>query len=147
MKLIVTFALCLSALAASAVELSEATNRQLIQELSRRLNSGGGEGGSAILTYLCDGSGYLKIESLNSSGASKSESIYLSERAKCEAQAALLRANKNKAYGLMLFALCDGSGYLHKYSANETGEIKKLSSTYLSSYEACLPQAKGINAP
>lgn len=143
MKLLVTFALFVSALTASAVQLSEATNRQLLQELGRRLNVVGSD--SAALTYLCDGSGYLKIESLDSTGATKNESVYLSERAKCEAQATVLRKHKNRATSLMLFALCDGSGYLHKYTASETGEIKKVSSTYLSTYEACVPQANGIN--
>lgn len=145
MKFLVSLFLLGSTFSAQAVELSAATNRQILQELSRRLESGVSGGDSAVVTYLCDSSGYLKMESLSSTGVTKNESKYLSDTAKCEDQARLLRQNKAKVYSMTLFALCDTSGYLHKYSVNEKGEFKSLSSTYLSSYEACLPQAKAIN--
>ena len=146
MKLVLSLFLLGSTFAAQAVELSAASNRQIMQELSRRLEAGPVGGDSAIVTYLCDSSGYLKMETLTNTGTSKSESKYLSDTTKCEDQAKLLRQNKAKIYGTSLMALCDTSGYLHKITVNEKGEFKSLSSTYLSSYEACLPQAKAINA-
>ncbi len=145
MKSILSLVLILSTLGASAVDLEQASNRQLLQEVAKRLEPGAATS-SVIVTYLCDSSGYLKMETLGPAGVSKSESKYLSSTQSCEEQAVLLRQNKARVNGLTLLAVCDSSGYLYKYSIDEKAEIKSLSSAYLSSYGACLPQAKAINS-
>ncbi len=147
MKIVFSFLVLALSLNASAIELSAASNHQILQELSSRLENGGGGGvAPVIVTYLCDNNGYLKIETLTSTGESKADSKYLSTPAQCEEQANRLRQTKSKAYGLMLYALCDNNGYLSKNTINEKGEMKTISTVYLSSYQACLPQAKSINA-
>jgi len=146
MKTFLSLFLVFSAAGASAVELHLATNRQILQELNRRLdNGGGGTGESATVSYLCDGSGYLKIEAINSKGEVKSDSKYLGNYNNCNEQVGLLNQNKSRVYALTVFALCDNSGYLAKYSVDEKAALKSVSSNYLGNYAACLPQAKQIN--
>ncbi len=146
MKTLFSFVMLFSALGAQAVELHLATNRQILQELNRRLDNSGGPGESASASYLCDGSGYLKIEVINAKGELKTDSKYLGSTASCQEQVPLLNQNKARIYGLTTFALCDGSGYLAKYSVNEQGVLKSVSSNYIGSYATCLPQAKQINS-
>ena len=126
---------------AFAVDLSNATNQQLLDEVSRRM-TGMSPGGSAIASYICD-SAYLKISVIGEK-TSGSASIYLGSLDKCLEQATPLNKYKSKVYALMIAAVCD-SAYLKRYGLYTSGELKEVDSVYMGSYDKCIIQAKQIN--
>lgn len=138
--------LILAATASSAVELRDATNQQLVDELSYRLRvGGGGSGNSSSISYLCDSSSYLKISIVGPSGTESSKQYYLGDSAYCSRQRAVLNTSRGRIERTTVIAICDSSYYLQRFSVTELGVVRDLSNNYIGDSEACFDQARSIN--
>lgn len=144
------FALTLatSALASSAyaVELRDATNQQLLDELAYRLRVGGGGGGnSARAMYSCDSSSYLQISVVNQSGTETNEQVYIGNGTTCNSQAQTLNTHRARITDTTIAAVCDSSTYLKRFSITRDGAMSELQSRYIGNMSNCLTQAETIN--
>ncbi len=127
-----------------AVDLTFATNQQILEELARRLNSGPGPGGNAFASYICDSYGYMAISLVAPTKTSEIK-LYIGNDSQCNQQAAILSTNKSKIYSFAQAAVCDSYSYMKRYSLTQYGELKEISSTYMGDYQKCFDQAKIIN--
>lgn len=123
-----------------AVDLTQATNAQLLDELSRRL-TGGQSGTTAFANYLCD-SNYLKVSLVGEKTGETS--LYLGSQERCTQQTQILNRFKSKISSLTVIALCD-SNYLKRFKLLPSGEVKEIDSLYLGDYNKCFDQARPIN--
>jgi hypothetical protein len=128
-----------------AVELSSATNEQLLAELRGRLNGVVVEGNSAIASYICDASGYLNV-SLTSQTSADSKKFYIGAYQDCNSQSKTLAAKKSKISQVTFMAVCDASGYLNKYAVYPFGKFGNEEKIYLGTMADCIVQANQINA-
>lgn len=148
-RLLMTLAIAGSASAASAVDLRDATNQQILDELSYRLRAGGGGGGGsggARAMYSCDSSSYLQISVVNSSGSETTESVYIGSSSNCNSQVQTLNANRARITDTVIAAVCDSSAYLKRFSITREGVMSELQARYIGSMTNCLSQAEVINS-
>ena len=147
-KIIFNVLICLGLAApAYAVDLRDATNRQLLDELQSRLSNGGGGGGQNkfSVNVICDGS-YLEIAILNRDFVQTAKvEEYFGTNAKCKVAAPKLpfSANARVRAGLQ-FGICDGS-YLDTYGLLATGKLKEINSLYQGTHEKCLTAMAQFN--
>jgi hypothetical protein len=135
-----TFFTLATALPAQAVELGEASNRQLLNEVARRLNANGNEGAEAFMTGLCS-SGYINLKLENSETAQTyTYNTYLGSE--CGAQLGKLRGKMGSFSGTQRLYLCS-SGYLESLTARPASGFAKTSS-YVGS--DCQTQADDLNS-
>jgi hypothetical protein len=129
-----------AAVPAQAVDLGEASNRQLLAEVSRRLNeSGNNNTAEAFITGVC-GSGYVTFNLENSeSGQTYAYNTYLGSE--CAAQLSKLRAKMGSFSGTRRLYLCS-SAYLESVTARPASGFAKTSS-YVGS--DCQTQADDLN--
>lgn len=143
--LVLVFALTASC--AFAVELQDATNQQILDELALRLRLGGGIGGdSAAVTYLCDSSSYLKVSIVGPSGTETARQFYTGSSDYCSRQRTILNASRSRINRTTIVAVCDSSSYLKRFSITEQGVTHDLASNYVGNTEACFDQARTVNS-
>lgn len=126
---------------ALAVELHEATNEQLLSELSRRLSQTPPAPVEAFASYMCNPQYEMKIELVAESGSAVSESVYLG--ASCGSTAQKLTEKRSRITKTTVIAVCTPQYSLIKYSLTPAGALKKISDTYIGS--GCSQQADQIN--
>lgn len=132
-------------LAASAVELHEATNSQLVAELERRLNTGGTGSPGAIGSYYCDSSARLYLELVGETGQSEKKDLYIGDARACEDYATELNANRSRIRAISLAAVCDSSARLYRYTLQANGKFGSTTDIYVGDSAKCRAQAKTIN--
>lgn len=130
---------------AFAVDLRDASNGQIFDELQRRIDGGTGGNDAAITTFLCDSYGTLKLSSVGNSGSQQDYSLYMGTQQACQSQATPLAARRQRITRLTLVALCDPYANMKKLSLKTDGSITELDSTYFGTVQACLDQAGPIN--
>ena len=133
---------------ALAVELRDATNQQILDELACRLRTGGGGGGGggSRAIYACDSSTYLQISVVGPTGTEVTDSVYIGNPTHCTSQAQQLNANRGRITSTVVAALCDSSTYLQRYSITPEGALGELQSRYIGNMANCLSQAESINS-
>lgn len=130
---------------AFAVDLRDATNQQLLDELASRLHGGGNAGGGAVASFLCDNNYYLSISVIGPNGSDFSDRHYLGSKEFCQQQMNYLSAHRTRITMTSIIAICDTS-HLNRYSVTPLGEVKTLARQYFSDKEECLRQAQVINS-
>lgn len=122
-----------------AVELSQATNQQLIRELSKRLNGNGGNTDIAFFNAFCSGDDInLQLETQNNS-----TSKVIDMRTSMECNTAVTNLKKGQFSGLLITAFCD-SDLLYKVKASATGRLDLTTVDHRTSLE-CNNSARNIN--
>ena len=124
-----------------AIDLNQASNQQLLDEVARRMN-GGTNVVPAIASYICD-TNYVRVK-LTGESQTGEVALYLEGSNRCLEQTNVLNAYKSKITSFSIIALCD-SNYLRRYKMLVAGTISPLDSTYIGDYDQCLTQAKAIN--
>lgn len=96
--------------------LEEATNRQLINELERRLELDSGQESTATGNFFCDTSLYLNITLINNTGQhSPIKRVKIGHMTLCHQTLAELR-KINPIVKQEIIAVCDTETWLHRYS-------------------------------
>lgn len=134
---------------AMAVELRDASNQQILDELAFRLRlgggGGGGSGGGAQAFYSCDSQNYLRISVIGPSGAEDAEAIYIGSGQNCSVQSQQLNASRTRITRTEVAAICDSGTYLKRFSITPEGVLGALQQTYVGNMSNCLSQARSIN--
>ncbi len=130
---------------AFAVDLRDATNRQILDELDRRLDAGGGTT-TALATFVCDAFGALKISLVNEAGSQADYALNLGSRQACANQATPLAQRRQRITRLTLVALCDPFGSMKKLTLRPDGVLGELDSVNFGNLAQCLEQAGPINS-
>ena len=126
--------------------LPQASNDEILRELSRRLNGGPNPGGNeSVASYSCDAYGDLEISLVGPTGFEKKSKVMVRSQDNCANQAANLRAHRSRVTRVLLAGICDAYGDLHRFSLTQNGELGDLGTTMIRNAEACLQQAANIN--
>lgn len=137
------------ALSAPAQCVRQASDAELIAELQARLAAGSSGAvpstDSAAATYTCDSSGYLTIAIIKQDGSEVTDRNYLGNSANCHTFADQLNETRQSFTHTTIFAICDSSGYLQRFSVTAAGNMTKLDRQYLGSFDNCKSQAATIN--
>lgn len=129
--------------AVQAVELTAASNQQLVNEMARRLGvvNPGPAGGDAVLA--ASGSGYeITLTLYMANGQSTSLSLTINNSS--SVQKYISEIGQRNVSGLRLVGICNGYD-LHTLSASVTNGIHDNIKT-LSSSSDCMKQADALNA-
>lgn len=139
---------------AAAVELSQATNDQILYELSTRLGTGNTSMSSQV-TITCVGhfSEQLQIENIDSLGGSKTKVIPLNSMDGCHNQLKGFDPSYFRLYQTKLIAVCQARAnytvYLMKFPIFPNGQIGNVVEAEVKGssgvFDNCLRQAKKIN--
>ena len=122
-----------------AVELSQASNQQILRELSKRLNGNGGNNDIAFLNAFCAGDDInLQLETQNTS-----ESQVIDMRTNMECNTAVKNLKKGQFTGIIITAFCD-SDLLYKVKATSNGNLNIINVDHRTSIE-CNNSARTIN--
>lgn len=134
--ILITLSLIFSA---HAVELSQASNQQILRELSKRLNSGTGTPDIAYLNAFCSGDDInIQLETLNST-----ENKVIDMRTSLECKNAVSLIKKGQFNGLIITAFCD-SDLMYKIKASSSGTLNISSVDHRTNLE-CNESARNIN--
>lgn len=137
------------ALSATAQCVRQASDAELIAELQARLAAGSSGSvpptESASATYTCDSSGYLTIAIIKPNGSESTDRNYLGNSDNCHVFADQLNETRQSFPHTSIFAICDTSGYLQRFSVTTAGVMTKLDRQYLGSFDNCKSQAATIN--
>lgn len=144
MRILMYCILGLTSALAWGVELTSATNDQLLGEVARRMQGGDG-GGISVASYTCHSSGYLYIHLVSPSGVTKEAYYTTPNYNRCLEQVGPLNAHKSKIRETTVIAVCDSSGYLYRVPLTPTGTIGTATYMSTANYDACLAQAKLVN--
>ena len=147
-KTLICFALCLAG-SAQAVELRNATNQQILDELAQRLRTGGGGGqGESFATNItCDNAdlevsiydaNFQRVGFLEDYVGSASSCQSLIDIMPFDGVAGRLRAGQQ-------FAFCDYAD-LEVYGVLQDGTLKKVSDLYQGSTSACWAAVRTFNS-
>ncbi len=134
----------LSLTSIQAVELSKASDEEILTELSRRLAVGGNSNGKAVVIYACNTYGDLIITIAGPAGTEEKSYRDLGVP-RCEAQIAILRKYKAEVKGTVMAAVCNSYGDLLKIPMYGSGKFGTETGNGTSGYDACMVQAKIIN--
>jgi hypothetical protein len=134
--ILITLSLIFSA---HAVELSQASNGQILRELSKRLGNGNGTPDLAFLNAFCSGDDInLQLETLNST-----QNKVIDLRTSLECKNAVNLIKKGQFNGLLITAFCD-SDLMYKVKASSSGVLNITSIDHRTSIE-CNESARSIN--
>jgi hypothetical protein len=145
MKLLISIFLASMAYQARAVELRDATNQQLLEELSYRLRTGGPVQESAIASYTCDNFDRLNISVISSTGQEATAMWGMANTEVCANTASLLNSNKGEITRNTLIAGCNNFNRLQRYTVTTTGRLSKLPDVATRTAEECIAQSNDIN--
>lgn len=121
-----------------AVELSQASNQEILRELSKRLN-GGSQGGTSYLNAFCSGDDInIQLETQN-----RSINKVIDLRTSMVCNTALNLMKKGQFNGLLITAFCD-SDLLYRVKASSSGILDIQSTDHRTSVE-CDQSARSIN--
>jgi hypothetical protein len=134
-----------SALTSSQQCLHQASNADLIAELSSRLQSGPTNPGGAVASYSCDSSAQLNISVVSPTGAEHTAQVYVGNGANCQAVMQTLNRNRHSIATTELIAVCDSSAQVNRFSVTPDGNLQTLSSIYVGNMDQCLAQANQID--
>lgn len=130
-----------------AVELTQASNQQILDELSRRL--GGGSAPiptpTASAAFICDSNSDLVI-SLTGRDTSSSLSIPTSGSNNCLSQTSVLTTHRSRIAVTSLIGVCDLNWDLHRISLNTSGLATEIGKTPMSGSTRCLDAASQMNS-
>lgn len=121
-----------------AVELEQATNQQLLNEVSRRM---GTQVSEANVTYIC--SDYSMNVETTSAKTSVHRSFNMGDVKQCQEQAKILVANRSHITRLTTAAICSDDN-LNKLTLKPDGSMT-VSTVYVGNYDGCFSQARQIN--
>lgn len=122
-----------------AVELSRASNQQILRELSKRLNGNGGNNDIAYLNAFCSGDDInLQLETQNTS-----DNKVIDMRTTMECNTAVNNLKKGQFTGILITAFCD-SDLLYKVKATSNGTLSISNVDHRTSLE-CNNSARTIN--
>ncbi len=125
--------------------LQQASNQDLVNELSRRLYVGGGIGSGAQANYSCDLYGDLRMGLLGPSGTEVKVDISVRNAQVCAAQRTQLTQLRSRIHSVSMVAACDLYGDLERYSFTPDGRIQKLAGVAIRNMNVCLEQARTLN--
>jgi hypothetical protein len=135
-----------SALTSSQQCLRQASNADLLAELSSRLQSGGtNPSGGAVASYSCDSSAQLNISVVSPAGAEHTAQVYIGNSANCQAVMQTLNRNRHSITATELVAVCDSSAQVNRFSVTPAGDLTTLSSIYVGNMDQCLALANQID--
>ena len=139
----------LGATTASAnVCLQQASNADLVSELSRRLYVGGGGGGfGAQATYTCDLYGDLRVGLIGISGAEAKADVTVRNVQNCTRQTTLLSQTRSRISQVTLIGVCDLYGDMQRFSLTPDGTVRRLSEVTIRNFDTCMRQAEALNRP
>ncbi len=133
---------------ADAQCLHNASNADLITELSTRLN-GGSSGGtttaSAAGSFTCDSSTNLTIGIVGANGAEQTKQVFTGSAQACQTAATKLGQTRGSITKTALIGVCDSSTNLVRFSATPDGTLTQLSSVFTGSASSCSTQADSLN--
>ncbi len=109
--------------------LQQASNKELINELSTRLGAGGGPTGNAILTTTCSNS-YLYLRTFNSATGAKSEKASYVGSACFNLEASLKNVTNVGISRTLIVSVCEND-YLSKIAVSTSGTMTQISNDYL----------------
>lgn len=128
--------------------LQQATNAELVNELSRRLHGGGGGGGGfggAQASYMCDLYGDLQIGLIGLSGQEAKADVTIRNAGTCGRQRDVLSQFRSRINGVAVLGVCNLYGDLQRFSMTTEGRIQPLSEITIRNMETCLRQADAMN--
>lgn len=131
---------------AANVCLQQATNQELVNELSRRLYVGGGGGGTgAQANYSCDAYGDLRLGLVGPTGEEAKADVSVRNVSLCSRQRDTLTQYRTRINGVSLVGVCDLYGDLIRFSLTTDGRLQKLSDVTIRNMDLCLKQADAMN--
>jgi hypothetical protein len=129
--------------------LQQATNAELVNELSRRLHFGGGGGngglGGAQATCRCDLYGDLQLGLIGPTGSEAKADVTVRNAQTCARQRDVLSQFRSRITQISLVGVCDLYGDLQRFSLTPDGTFKRLSEVTIRNVETCLRQADAMN--
>lgn len=131
---------------AFAVDLEHATNRQIIDELARRLNEATPpvqEHNSAF--YTCDTFARLNISIVTPRGEEYTAQMDSGSHTICATTANILNAYKNKIVNSTIVAICDSFDRVNRTQIMRNGFLRELSEISTGSPEECERSSSKIN--
>lgn len=132
-------------MAANAVELENASNQQLLQELRYRLNNGGTGGDAASLVSYCIDGDDIFISLENSSGNPPTDYVLdMRDAVECQEAVQTIASKMGSFSGLKSFAFCANGDDLMRVSANSNGQMQ-VTGRDLRDRQECIAAAQAIN--
>lgn len=142
----ITALVLLTAGQAQAVDLRDATNRQILDELAHRLNTeGGGNSGGASVWYSCDRYSDVRIAIVGSEGQEVTATVSVRSNDRCIEQIAMLSAAPSTINDVRVIGICDTYGDLNRFALTRGGAANRLSTISVRNYTRCLEQARDLN--
>lgn len=138
------FFACFVSINAFAVELRDATNQQILDELSFRLRSGG-QVEQLLTTFTCDSDGDMVIRIIPTNGNPEKTVRIANSAQSCEAQIVDLERTFSSISRPTILSVCDLLGELRKFSVFPKGTITPAGVSKTSSFQVCLQQSKIFN--
>ncbi len=140
--LIIALLLVLTSSAHANQCLSEATNEELLSEISRRMGQGGGGESGVQVTFQCDAGYNLVVSAVNlDTGVSGDFQAY-SHQCGTDRDLFSQRLGGSPLRGGKLIAWCDGGYNLVKLNITVSGRLNLISKKYSSQ---CQQDADAIN--
>jgi hypothetical protein len=132
---------------ADAQCLHNASNADLVAELSTRLSSSGGTTttSGAAGSFTCDSSTNLTIGIIGPTGTEQTKEIFTGSAATCQTAATKLNATRGSITHTALIGVCDSSTNLQRFSATPDGALTQLSAVFTGSASSCATQADAMN--
>lgn len=143
---IATGILLFYAVSANAVELENASNQQLLRELSFRLNHGGGGGGeetATIAAYCVDGDDI--VISVASATNNDEFTLDMLNSTECGEAIDMIRPKLGEFYGTRRFAFCASGDDLVQVTVRSSGGTIAHTSRDVLNRTECLAAAQAIN--
>lgn len=134
---------------ADAQCLHNASNSDLIAELSSRLSNGSSGGttttAGAAGSFTCDSSTNLTIGIIGPTGQEQTKEIFTGSASACQTAATKLGQTRGSITHTSLIGVCDSSTNLVRFSATPDGALTQLSSVFTGSASSCSTQADAMN--
>lgn len=134
--------------AAFGVELSDATDEQILSELRGRLQGGGGSS-EILIDYSCSYYNGLMMNIYDGSGSSFSRSVsngYTGNGEGCERSLVSLNRHRGRINGQAFIAVCLKPNGLKLVKARVSGTtVQRISVVAMDSLDECLEAADQIN--
>ena len=130
-----------------AVELTQATNQQILDELGRRLGGGSGPGPfpAASASFICDSRSALVV-TLAGRDTSSSVTVDTNGSNNCLSQADLLVRHRSHISTTAIIGICDSNWSLNRISLNPSGMATKIGVTPMNGSSQCLAAESQMNS-
>lgn len=131
-----------------AVDLRQASDAELISELSARLRGNNGGGGSIdypVLHLSCSAGGTLTAEITGPASGPNTKTVQTGSYANCTSQMDGFPSGSFEVTRTLVIAFCTAGGTLEKATVLNHGVFGSSSTVQAGSYANCDSQAKSIN--